>query len=314
MDLSLAIVNHIITRNMVVRVYRHNHFIGEKLLDIREYIIKSNFKKRFRNIIQRYSQLPAPDNTIERDAPIWVFWGQGEEAMPIIVKRCYESICRNAGKHTVNLITFQNMNQFIKIPNYIMKSLEEKVISMAAFSDILRFSLLSEYGGIWCDATVFLTDLFPEEMYFHSFYSVKHPAIEGNVRLEPSRCSWRIFFMGSCEGNLMMSCCRDLWYQYVKEFDYLIDYFLTDYFIRIIYEEINYVKSYIDNIKMSDMVFYELHQNLNKVFSVDIFNRIKSHSYLHKMSYRGDFVTKTENSEITFYEVLISEGKYNDFD
>ncbi|MEE3324956.1 MAG: hypothetical protein VZR33_06440 [Methanosphaera sp.] len=63
MDLSLAIVNHIITKNMVVRVYRHNHFVGEKLLDIREYIIKSNFKKRFRNILEQYSQLPAPDNT-----------------------------------------------------------------------------------------------------------------------------------------------------------------------------------------------------------------------------------------------------------
>lgn len=53
------------------------------------------------------------------------------------------------------------MNNYIKIPDIIQDRVESKKISMAQYSDIIRMCLLAEYGGLWIDSTVLVTQLIP---------------------------------------------------------------------------------------------------------------------------------------------------------
>ena len=123
----------------------------------------------------------------------------------------------------------------MEIPDYIVEKLKKGIIPWATFSDIMRVTLLSRWGGIWLDATIYLTKSLPDTIYEDRFFSVGHPAVYGMVRLEPSRCKWRIFLMGSTPNHIMMSWCKDLFYEYEKEFNYNIDYFMLDYFILLGY-------------------------------------------------------------------------------
>ena len=39
---------------------------------------------------------------------------------------------------------------------------------MAHLADLIRSKLLYQYGGIWCDATMYMTDFFDENIYEYS--------------------------------------------------------------------------------------------------------------------------------------------------
>ena len=97
---------------------------------------------------------------IERNCNIWIFWWQGEKKMPLIVKKCYESVKSNAKDHKVVLIDKNNLNNYVDFPQFIYDRIETGNMTITHFSDILREKLLYMYGGIWMDATIFMTDHF----------------------------------------------------------------------------------------------------------------------------------------------------------
>ena len=89
---------------------------------------------------------------------IWVCWFQGLENAPFIVKQCIASIKRHAGGRKVVVITEQNLADYVTFPSFILRLREKGKISNAHYSDLLRLELLIKYGGIWIDATCYLTD------------------------------------------------------------------------------------------------------------------------------------------------------------
>lgn len=85
---------------------------------------------------------------------VWTSWLQGENAAPKIVKKAINSIRKNFKNKKVIVIDKDNMDDYVKLPVWIMEKWQKGIISNAHFSDILRTYLLLEYGGIWVDATV----------------------------------------------------------------------------------------------------------------------------------------------------------------
>ena len=93
----------------------------------------------------------------ENNGNIWIFWWQGYDTAPLLVKKCIDSIIKNAGNHPVILITKENWKNYADIPDYIIEKVEKGIITLTHFSDILRMSLVSEHGGLWLDATIFVS-------------------------------------------------------------------------------------------------------------------------------------------------------------
>lgn len=52
------------------------------------------------------------------DEPIWLFWNTGLEQAPEIVKTCYQSIKKYAGRQVV-LLTENNVQNYINMPDYL---------------------------------------------------------------------------------------------------------------------------------------------------------------------------------------------------
>ena len=157
-------------------------------------------------VVKKY--IDNTDNLLKKNSPIgdtsniWVCWWQGEENMPEVVKVCYRSIKKLSGKHPVVLITEDNLKDYVQLPQFIMDKYAAGIISRTHFSDILRFYLLKEYGGIWMDITNFLTAEIDSFVPVDStFYSYKHITEYNNV----SQGLWTSYFNASGKGNIIPS-------------------------------------------------------------------------------------------------------------
>lgn len=101
---------------------------------------------------------------------IWVFWYQGIKNAPDIVKACIASIIEHCSRYSVIVLDKNNMSEYYAPIEAIQRKLEDGLITITHFSDILRMNLLDSYGGRWIDATIFLTgDVFNER----GFYTLK---------------------------------------------------------------------------------------------------------------------------------------------
>lgn len=84
---------------------------------------------------------------------VFVYWAQGMEAAPPIVRACYERLKRVPGID-LRLVTEATVPYWVDLPDHVKQRVPA---TKAAFSDWLRIALLKEYGGIWVDATCYVT-------------------------------------------------------------------------------------------------------------------------------------------------------------
>ncbi|WIW91142.1 capsular polysaccharide synthesis protein (plasmid) [Sphingobium sp. V4] len=84
---------------------------------------------------------------------IWCCWFQGREQAPHLVRSCLHSWeARNPGWE-VRCLDRHSVARYA--PALTDFDLNSRSVTAASLSDIVRLSLLHEYGGVWVDATVF---------------------------------------------------------------------------------------------------------------------------------------------------------------
>lgn len=83
---------------------------------------------------------------------LWLMWHQGLQRAPFIVKECVESWVSKNPSWDVVVLDSENVQNYVEIecPSSIFTKLE-----LCHQSDLIRLALLSEYGGVWADATTF---------------------------------------------------------------------------------------------------------------------------------------------------------------
>lgn len=233
-----------------------------------------------------------------KGVPIWFLWLQGEMYMPDIVRLCYESAVKYSGKGTVILLTNDNLHDYIELPEEIESKYSSGNILNAHYSDIIRFGLLSNYGGLWIDATILLTRQIPDEVFSIPTYCIKHPRTDQFV----FKGRWSIFFWAANSRTLptyIFSCLL----QYYKSEDSVIDYFLTDYIIDILYKHIPDFRFEIDNIPVNNIFSTKLKTLMDKPFDQSRFEEYTMDTWAYKLSYKG-IAHDLSSSSGTFYDYI----------
>ncbi|MGH7884254.1 MAG: capsular polysaccharide synthesis protein [Thermodesulfobacteriota bacterium] len=83
---------------------------------------------------------------------IWILWFQGISKAPFIVRECVESWRRENPNWEIEILNKENLNK------YIILDFSEKILTQLDYtkqSNLIRLQLLSEYGGVWVDATTY---------------------------------------------------------------------------------------------------------------------------------------------------------------
>jgi len=84
---------------------------------------------------------------------IWIFWEQGIDQAPPLVKLCVKSWQKFNPDYKIVVLDRNTVNEYIIFPEEII--VERPDITVQKISAISRLLLLSKYGGVWTDATVF---------------------------------------------------------------------------------------------------------------------------------------------------------------
>ncbi len=192
--------------------------------------------KEFNYVFEKFIGKASDVNFDDSQKNIFIFWAQGFENCPNLQKECVARVKYFYSDFNVKLIDLQNYKEYIQIPNYIEDLFSEKKISIQCFSDILRFNLISKFGGYWVDATILFFKKYPLDFYLEKFkfYSL-------NINTQEKRDIWggvynpcyTTYFFGSRRSNLTMLCAVEFYNEYFKKHEYILDYFLNDYILII---------------------------------------------------------------------------------
>ena len=182
---------------------------------------------------------------------IWTMWQQGEAQMPETVKASLKTIKDFAKRNGCEcyLLTDENFANFINIPADIMEKYKKKELSAAHYSDIIRFSLLYQYGGIWMDATLFVSPYATVKMFEGDFFSLNHPpTYPEQMERTIGDFKWSGFFLAGQKGGSHFKHIRDLYLYYVRKYPVFIHYLMMDYFILSEYKCKPYFENLVDRL------------------------------------------------------------------
>ena len=223
---------------------------------------------------------------------IWIFWWQGEDSMPDIVKKCYNSVQRFCGNKKIVLITKDNIRDYTDISENIYSKLNSGVITFTHFSDILRANLLKNNGGLWMDATMYVTNSLDNIELKELLYRVSQSKDTFNI----SFGRWTGFFMGGPSGMDIMSFMDRLYQCYWEEYDELIDYFLIDYALDYAWNKnLSEFKSREYKYKNIDPHLFDMQKFLNSKYDEMFWNDLTRNTNLFKLSYKKKINEKDDN-------------------
>ena len=165
-------------------------------------------------------------------------WWQGEEDCPEVVKLCWASIRKHCGSHKLIIITKDNYQEYITLPEHVLAKAESGSICLAHLSDVIRFYLLTKYGGLWIDSTIFVAKDIPEEIFSMEFFTIKRVKDHDYSTIAISLGRWTGYLLGARDSNsLLFTYLADFLSEYWKAEDEAITYAFFDHIIAIALEE-----------------------------------------------------------------------------
>lgn len=268
----------------------------------REAFILQYLEKELYSIVEKYQKNNNYGEKTE-NAPIWICWWSGVENAPELVKQCVRSIIKNAGKHPVYLITEKNYGEYLSIPEYILEKVEKKQMGLAHLADYLRVCLLEKYGGLWMDATLFCSDVIPEQYFEMPFFTLKSEKRKSRYL---SEFQWTTFCLGGWKGNVWFSFMREAFEQYWSKADYAIDYLFFDALIFIAKENIPAIRNLMGSVPENTPHRDDLQAAMNQDLPASMFYEIvKKDTTIYKLSWREKYNVKTKEGYPTVYQYFL---------
>ena len=266
-------------------------------------------EKNYADIIEKCSE--TLDSPRIDTRTIWVFWWQGKEAMPPLVRACYRQLTEyNDG---VVLITRDNIGEYLEVPDVIFDRLSSGTLSPTHFSDIVRNMLLAKYGGLWVDATVWVPgNVFQGKFEHLDFFSpnskvaVTPRAICFHTSMKYSWSGW-CMYAGKKNMTLFSFVSQVLCAVVAKHMDYP-EYAFIDYLIHYASRKFPDVEN---SIRFCQGVSGEkrnaLAEIMNEKYEEKKMADLTAKDLFFKLSYRSPWEVVSDEGFQTFYGKLTSD-------
>ena len=211
--------------------------------------------------------------------------------MPETVKASLKTIKDFAKRNgcELHLLTDENLADFIDIPADIAEKYKNKELSAAHYSDIIRFSLLYQYGGIWMDATLFVSPYATLEMFEGDFFTLNHPPIHTDkIERAIGDFKWSGFFLAGKKGKPYFKHIRDLYLYYVRKFPIFIHYLMMDFIILSEYKCNDEFSTLVDGLPIlasAEGVWF-LRNHANDPFDENEWREVLKNTPIMKTTYK----------------------------
>ena len=253
-------------------IYIKNNIIKNLQLQYREY---RRLKKKYSRVIDKVNI----NDDMKASNKVWVFWFQGYEEAPVLIKKCINSIKDKFKHKEVIVLSKNNYKEYITFPDYIEKKFSEGVIPYAHFSDLIRIELLAKYGGTWCDATLYVTEKLPSYMTDSELFVFKSIGLDRTDKELTVASNW---YMSAHSNNKIILTTRDLLFEYWKKEKFLTHYYIFHLFFKIVTEK--YEKEWNEVPTFSNINPHILQFELLNEYNKERFEQIKKISPIHKLN------------------------------
>lgn len=210
---------------------------------------------------------------------IFTIWLQGEDSAPELVKSCFCSVRRNCKQEFV-ILDENTLFKYITLPDYIMEKRRRGLIKNAHFADICRVELLYRYGGIWLDATAFVTAPIPNDIMTQDFFVY----MAGDI--------WGYSFIQNCfirarHGSYLLAAWRAMIFEYWKNNNHAMDYLVHQLLFKTLVENDTRAKKYFKKMpRINQDPLYILRWEIwNQKFNRDTFDALSENAFFQKLTY-----------------------------
>ena len=256
-----------------------------------------------RKYLPKIKYVEQKEITVETPETIWQFWDNpAGKTTPAIVKSSLESVEKFKGKFERKILNNSTLENYSDLPDYVLDKFKKGQMGYAHFSDLLRLNLLKNHGGIWLDATAYMTDFVPKYILDEDFF----------VFLTGELTHFSYSFMQNCFIRAKKgSALCDLWYQMCIEFwkdeTERLDYFQHQLMFKALILKHPVAKELFAKMPQisEDGIQQLVGDNLLRKFDADEWERIKRASFFQKTTYK---IADGIDYSGTYFSKL-SEGK-----
>lgn len=233
----------------------------------------------------------------EKNDVVWFCWLQGLEQAPELVKACLASQKRWVRGKRFVIITSENYHDYVTLPADIEEKYDKGIIPDAHFTDFIRLELLINYGGTWIDSTVLLSSgdypdkIMDTDLFFFQYRDRK-------TKQFSSISNW---FISAYSNNRLLMILRDMLYQYWRDYDCLMEYYVFHLFFRMIAERFpNEIEAMpkANSARAIQMALW-----LEKAYDAQMMEHFTNMSNFHKLDYRKSR-RLTKDGKPTFYSYI----------
>lgn len=246
--------------------------------------VKKRLANKYRNVLDSFDKDWNPSIPHNDNRTVWIFWWQGIDNAPDVVKVCYESVKRHHGSDwKIVLLTEQNYKDYVTFPTHIIDKFQSGAITITHFSDLLRLELLINHGGLWLDATVYCSgNNIPKSIIESDLfaYMAQKPGADGKAT---TMSSWLMY--AKSNSKILMGT-RQLLYEYWTKNTSMTDYFLLHQFFSIVCDRYSDDANRIPPFCNSVPHILQLHlfDRYDEVYWEDL----KKMTCFHKLTYKLD--------------------------
>lgn len=241
----------------------------------------------------------APKVDFKDDKIIWQLWFQGENEAPEAIKVCFESVKKHMGKeYKVIILNEDNIKNYVDLPSFVYERALDKDFSskpITIFSDLLRVVLLSTYGGVWMDASLYLSAPLDEKILnceFFAYLRSQTPPKDYKkwVSFDCNYFNWEEDFrvrmlsgmMVARANNPIVSSLRDLMMEYFKKESRNIHYFTFQILFDLLYRSGKFAEFMPKGTNDTDV--HLLHFYAKEKWSEERWKWICSKTPIHKLT------------------------------
>lgn len=165
----------------------------------------------------------------------WIYWKQGIDNAPDIIKCCVQSLKTLFLKNcwSVNVLDLSEARNLTDIPLYIWEKYEKGMICEAHFSDIIRISLLENYGGVWMDATVYSSEneIIPDFLISSDFFAYR------NFMKNDSYINISNWLLAASKKQIFIKHMKAILYEYWKKENTSIQYYMFHIIFKLVTDQ-----------------------------------------------------------------------------
>lgn len=254
--------------------------------------------------------LPEP-KTENGPLPVWAMWWDGEENAPPCVKLALQSQRKYFGRpeYDYHFLTKETYTQFARLDPAVLSRFEQGEMSLTHLSDVLRCELLRRHGGLWMDATVYMTGPLDRAALAADFYTVRKTTYPQNLRALIPAGRWACYVLRCRPGDPLMAFLTAAYQRYWKKYADVTDYYLLDEMIDAAYRLVPKVKQLIDSAPVNNERVFDLYNMRNEAYTPGKTAPVLQASCLHKLSYKDKYLDCRPDGRMTVWKWIREEAR-----